>query len=324
MDVLSARWFSEQGVDELNSLTNQWELSSLDDFIIQTYPQDHIQQCLSSSSSSFQSHATSSSITPQPLNISVDVEKPKKMLKTNSWNSRQAPDASPTSILSFTSGLDSRVNRQNDKDQFIIEDVKPKDLGILFDSNSKRKLSTKPPSYQDHIIAERKRREKLSQKFIALSSIIPNLKKMDKATVLGDAIKYVKQLQERVKTLEEETKKKKKKRDHEVSSSRTSEDKEDHNMNDQPYDDHDSIPEIEARACEKTVLIKISCQHRKGVIVKSLLEIEKLNLTVTNTSVMSFPSSSLHLSVIAQIEEEFCLTVDDVVKKLSLALRELI
>lgn len=164
-------------MDDLNSLTNQWELSSLDDFIIQPYPQDHIQQCLSSSSSSFQSHATSSSITPQPLNISVDIEKPKKMLKTNSWNSRQAPDASPTSILSFSSGLDSPVKRKNDK-EFIIEDVKPKDLGILFDSNSKRNLSTKPPSYQDHIIAERKRREKLSQKFIALSSIIPNLKKV--------------------------------------------------------------------------------------------------------------------------------------------------
>lgn len=34
------------------------------------------------------------------------------------------------------------------------------------------------PTSQDHLIAERKRREKLSQKFIALSAIIPDLKKV--------------------------------------------------------------------------------------------------------------------------------------------------
>ncbi|KAK1383300.1 hypothetical protein POM88_021035 [Heracleum sosnowskyi] len=44
--------------------------------------------------------------------------------------------------------------------------------------------------------------------FIALSALVPGLKKMDKASVLGDAIKYLKQLQEKVKTLEEQTRRK--------------------------------------------------------------------------------------------------------------------
>ncbi|PHT68576.1 Transcription factor bHLH18 [Capsicum annuum] len=52
-------------------------------------------------------------------------------------------------------------------------------------------------------------KKKLSQRFIALSALIPGLKrKMDKASVLGDAIKYLKQLQQSVKTLEEQTPKK--------------------------------------------------------------------------------------------------------------------
>lgn len=34
------------------------------------------------------------------------------------------------------------------------------------------------PQYQDHILAERKRREILSQRFIALSALLPNLKKV--------------------------------------------------------------------------------------------------------------------------------------------------
>ena len=51
-------------------------------------------------------------------------------------------------------------------------------------------------------MAERKWRKKLSQRLIALSAIVPSLKKMDKASVLGDAIKYVKQLQDTIKALE--------------------------------------------------------------------------------------------------------------------------
>lgn len=38
--------------------------------------------------------------------------------------------------------------------------------------------STRLSQSQDHIIAERKRREKLSQRFIALSAIVPGLKKV--------------------------------------------------------------------------------------------------------------------------------------------------
>lgn len=39
-------------------------------------------------------------------------------------------------------------------------------------------MSRTPSHAQDHIIAERKRREKLSQRFIALSGIVPDLKKV--------------------------------------------------------------------------------------------------------------------------------------------------
>ncbi|GKC31671.1 transcription factor bHLH18, partial [Tanacetum coccineum] len=56
---------------------------------------------------------------------------------------------------------------------------------------------------QEHVLAERKRREKLTRRFISLSALLPEIKKMDKATVLEDASKYIKYLQNRVKELEE-------------------------------------------------------------------------------------------------------------------------
>lgn len=45
-------------------------------------------------------------------------------------------------------------------------------------SNHVEKNSVQPQQCKDHIIAERKRREKLSQRFIALSALIPGLKKV--------------------------------------------------------------------------------------------------------------------------------------------------
>ncbi|CAI0405419.1 unnamed protein product [Linum tenue] len=165
--------------------------------------------------------------------------------------------------------------------------------------------ATRSPSHaQDHILAERKRREKLSQRFIALSSIVPGLKKMDKASVLGDAIKYVKHLQEKIKQLEEQTKKRTVesvvlvKRYHLPA---------DDDSNSSSNDDDDSksnvekAPEIEARASERDVMIRIHCEKQPGVLAKVLTEVESLHLSIVNSSVMPFGNSTLDITIVAQV-----------------------
>ncbi|KAK8936476.1 Transcription factor bHLH25 [Platanthera zijinensis] len=163
---------------------------------------------------------------------------------------------------------------------------------------------------KDHILAERKRREKLSQKFIALSAVVPGLKKMDKASVLGDAIKYLKTLQEKVKSLEEQ------------AANRTVESHFAAGEDDTDTSSTDENPEIQVKLSNKSLLIKIHCDNRKGMLVRYLSEIEKLHITVSSTSVLPFAASSLDITVMAQTEEGFSMSMKDLARKLSSVYRQ--
>lgn len=54
----------------------------------------------------------------------------------------------------------------------------------------------------NHVLAERRRREKLNERFIILRSLVPFVTKMDKASILGDTIEYLKQLRKKIQDLE--------------------------------------------------------------------------------------------------------------------------
>ncbi|WOK98334.1 hypothetical protein Cni_G07045 [Canna indica] len=54
----------------------------------------------------------------------------------------------------------------------------------------------------DHVEAERQRREKLNQRFYALRAVVPNVSKMDKASLLADAVAYINELRSKTQALE--------------------------------------------------------------------------------------------------------------------------
>ncbi|KAG8368571.1 hypothetical protein BUALT_Bualt15G0059300 [Buddleja alternifolia] len=220
---------------------------------------------------------------------------------------------SPTSTLTFPS--DQLIGNQNNY--------------VLKPCQGAKRISTNTrlAQAQDHILAERKRREKLSQRFIALSALVPGLKKMDKASVLGDAIKYMKQLQDKVKTLEEQTKKttieslvfvKK----HEIYTDTENSSSDDQSFSNGPIITQ-PLPEIEARFCNKDVLISIHCEKKKGIFEKTVAEIEKLHLSVVNSSLMAFGDSALNITVIAQKDEDFKMNMKELVTNLRNSLKKI-
>ncbi|XP_022751164.1 transcription factor bHLH19-like isoform X1 [Durio zibethinus] len=355
MEIASAKWLPELEMEDPTFFPQYQMMNpidySFDDLNFQSFSSESY-----STYPNIDQKISHNNINGSCIEASLQVEdyfkRPMKQLKTNSWNPcitenipPKASSSSSSHIISFDNSNSSPVISQ----QYYGTDcaVKPKNevgwdgnMGYfpssIFQSASKDQfcspkfgqvskragsLTRTPLHAQEHVIAERKRREKLSQRFISLSTLIPGLKKTDKASILGDAIKYLKQLQERVTTLEEQVAKKTVESvifvrktqiyaDDEISSC-------DENFDSQS---NKPFPEIEAKVSDKDVLIRIHCEKNKGCISNIINEIEKLHLSVLNTNVLPFGQATLDITIVAQMEAEFSMKVKDLVKSLRLAL----
>lgn len=122
---------------------------------------------------------------------------------------------------------------------------------------------------------------------------------MDKTSVLGDAIKYLKYLQERVKILEEQATKKKT-MESVVLVKKSQIMVEDEDENNQSFEKQ-PLPEIEARICNTQMLIRIHSENQKGLLTNLISEVEKLNLTIVNTNVASFARLAFEITIITEV-----------------------
>jgi len=169
----------------------QWHFGSVDDH--------NLLPIAAAFGETFQHHAITYPEASMETTL-IDIERPTKHHKNISWNAnKSAAQTSDTQFVSFPnllSFMDSNhisplgSVKANEMACPITTSTTSLDTisqGILGNHNylfkacqETKKIGrrTKISHPQDHIIAERKRREKLSQRFIALSALVPGLQKV--------------------------------------------------------------------------------------------------------------------------------------------------
>ncbi|CAA0841872.1 Transcription factor MYC4 [Striga hermonthica] len=142
-----------------------------------------------------------------------------------------------------------------------------------------RKRGRKPANGREeplnHVEAERQRREKLNQRFYALRAVVPNVSKMDKASLLADAISYINDLKSRLLAAEA--------------------DREDLRRQLEPHGNQEvgsgrggvgfGDVEVEVKIMGRDAMIRVQCGKRNHPAAKLMLALRELDLDVHHASV---------------------------------------
>ncbi|KAK6798269.1 hypothetical protein RDI58_005971 [Solanum bulbocastanum] len=346
MDISSASWWSEMDVTNMNDLQyidHGQMMATFDDFpfnndLFTSCTFDNSRACqifeekpafCSSTKAIYQNNSTFSSPYPPPSSSPSVI----------SFSNSNSPSATPTTTAQnyfknlnstsikteIPSGSTINFSSSNTSPDSDYDDSKKlfQAMGFGADDISQTKkmnYSRTPLQAQDHVLAERKRRERLTQYFVTLSTLIPNLKKLDKASILGDAITYIKQLEEQVKRLDEEANKEPVvpvKRSRLLSNY-------DNSSTCNENSNKSVVPDIEVRASDGNVLIRVCCKKQEGIIKEIFSQVEMFHLTITSSSVIPFGYDTTHITIVAQVDHQLNMTTDNVANKLRFSIMKVI
>nr|AYU74919.1 MYC transcription factor 2 [Hibiscus cannabinus] len=208
-------------------------------------------------------------------------------------------------MLSFTSGVilpSSGVVKSSegvgDSDHSNLEAsvVKEADSSRVVEPEKRpRKRGRKPANGREeplnHVEAERQRREKLNQKFYALRAVVPNVSKMDKASLLGDAISYINELKSKLQNADSE----KEELQNQLEAMKKALSSKDHRSAPPPHDQDLRMSnqlanklidlEIDVKIIGWDAMIQIQCSKKNHPAAKLMAALKELDLEVHHASV---------------------------------------
>ncbi|KAK1423453.1 hypothetical protein QVD17_18756 [Tagetes erecta] len=200
----------------------------------------------------------------------------------------------PVNVLN-SSSLEQQMYEYDDKSKSTLmveqEDDKTFDNQnpCVFSDHEEKKTKSKKVAGQPskNLMAERRRRKRLNDRLSMLRSIVPKISKMDRTSILADTIDYVKELMEKISTLN--------KQDTESNSNRL-------NLMgslSEPIVNESKArnqPKFEVERRNMDTRIQIHCSTRPGLLLSTVSALEALGLDIQHCVISCFGDFTLQAS----------------------------
>ncbi|XP_039042104.1 transcription factor bHLH35-like [Hibiscus syriacus] len=190
--------------------------------------------------------------------------------------------------------LETLFSLQNQEHSWYYDSTSPN--GAAYSSASK------------NLVSERKRRKQLNQRLLSLRSVVPNITKLDKPSIIKDAIDYIQQLQEQEQLAKTQIE------IMEMDNNNNPDTEEQpplplllgsHNTN--VFNSSSSpIQLLQHKVSpmrDNTLLVNITCAKRPGTIVKLCQLFESFNLKIITANITALPGTLLNSTLFIETDE---------------------
>ncbi|KAF8404767.1 hypothetical protein HHK36_009656 [Tetracentron sinense] len=174
------------------------------------------------------------------------------------------------------------------------------DMGLCLErKNGVKKVEGKPSK---NLMAERRRRKRLNDRLSLLRSIVPNISKMDRTSILGDAINYMRELLEKIKNLQEEIEKGsnqlnlmgilREQKPNEILVSNS--------------------PQFDVKRRNMDTQIEICCEGKPGLLLSTVTTLEALGIEIQQCVISCFNDFAMQAACSEELEQKTTISSEDI------------